>query len=114
MPAAYSPEAPEVDQTMGPSATHTAPGSRFNELNSRIGATSPTANVTEAIAAFKSGDFTKEDLRQLAFAMGFQIVEGKDTAALTAQIAELQRQVAELHGRANLAEAAFAKANEKG
>lgn len=100
---AYTPDQPEVDQGMGP--RQAAQGSRFNSLDSR-GPIKLGASATEAIAEARKGTFTPEDLKQLAFAMGFQIIEGKDTAALAAKIAGLEQQNAELQRRAEMAELA--------
>lgn len=109
MPAAYSPDTPQVDQSIGAHPSHTGQGSRFNELNSRSGLTPVGANVTEALAEYKKGTFTLEDLKQLAFAMGVQIVEGKDVPALAAKITDLEAKNGALQHRAISAEAAFAK-----
>ena len=107
MQAAFNPDVPLVDQSIGAHASHSNPGSRFNEFNSRVGQSPVGADVTEAVAGFKAGTFTEEDLNQLAFAMGYQIVKGKDTAALVAKIAELQNNCTAMAMRASNAEKAF-------
>lgn len=110
MPAAYNPEVTNgTDQGFAPNPQKTA--SRFNSIDSRVGVTPVGATVTDAIAESKKGNFTLKDLKDLAFAMGYQIVEGKDTTALVAKIADLQKQVEDLAVRANNSEAAFAAAN---
>lgn len=108
--AAYNPDAPIVDQTMGPPPAHGLSGSRFNSLDSRVGSTIVGAQVTEALAEFKAGRFTFENLKALAFGMGWQVVEGKDTQVLVAKIADLEKQIGELTSRATQAESAFASA----
>ena len=106
MLAAFNPGAPSVDQSAGPSPSHTAPGSRFNDLSSRT--VPDTAAVAEAVAEWKRGTFTVQNLKELAFKMGCQVVEGKDTAALIAKIADLEKQLGEAVHRAQMAESAFA------
>lgn len=112
MPAAFNPDAPETDQKDGPHPSHTASGSRFNDVDSRV-RPSLGAAVTEAIAESKRGAFTPDDLKQLAFAMGFQVVDGKDSAALVAKLADLESQLGEMHNRAVQAESAFAAAKQE-
>ena len=69
MPAAFS-DSPNVDQSQGSHPSHTGQGSRFNDPDSR-GPVVLGANVTEAIAEFKRGTFSADDLKALAFAMGY-------------------------------------------
>lgn len=113
MPAAFNPDAPEIDQSKGPHPSHTAQGSRFTALDSRLGQAPIGATVTEAVAEWKRGTFTVEDLKQLSFAMGYQIVEGKESSALVTKIADLEKQMGELHTRAVQAESAFASAKQE-
>ena len=113
MPAAFTETEQVADQSKGPNSSHTGNGSRFNDLDSR-GSIRVGAAVTEAIAESKRGSFTVDDLRQLAFAMGYQIVGGKDTAALSAQITDLQSKLANAEHRAQMAEGAYLGKNEIG
>lgn len=114
MLAAFNPEAPLVDQSNGPSPLHANPGSRFNDLNSRT--VPETAAVAEAVSEWKRGTFTVQNLKELAFKMGCQVVEGKDTAALIAKVADLEKKIGEALHRAQMAESAFAsiKAEHEG
>lgn len=112
MLGAYNPDAPVVDQSIGAHPSHASQGSRFNDLDSRNRATVPVGSaVTEALAESKRGKFTPEDLKQLAFAMGYQIIEGKDLPSLAAKIADLELKLGEAITRAVNAEAAFASVN---
>ena len=113
MPAAFSPNTPEVDQSVGSDPSHTAKGSRFNDPGSRLGLGPGGATVTEAIAEFKKGTFTAEDLKQVAFAMGYQIIEGKDAATLAAKLTNLEKELGEANNRAVQAEAAFVSAKQE-
>ena len=106
MPAAYNPDAPSVDQSNGPHPSHTGIGSRFNTPDSR-GPVQVGAGVTEAIAEFKRGAFTVEDLKQLAFAMDCQVVSGKDGATVHAKLSGLDEKATAMERRAVMAEAAF-------
>jgi hypothetical protein len=63
--------------------------------------------VTDTLAEVKKGTFTPDDLKQLAFAMGFQVVEGTDTAALVSKTAELEVKLGATSHRASMAEGAF-------
>ena len=111
MPAAFNPDVQETDQTQGSHPSHTAKGSRFGPEDVR-GPVVLGANVQEAVAEFKRGAFTVEDLKQLAFAMGYQIIGGKDTSALAGQISELKAQLANAQHRAEMAEGAFRGKND--
>lgn len=106
MPAAFNPDVQETDQTMGAHSSHATKGSRFGPEDVR-GPVVLGANVQEAIQEYKRGNFTDEDLSQLAFAMGFQVIKGKDTTALNGQITDLKGQLANAQHRADIAEAAF-------
>ena len=107
---AYNPDAEQmVDQSIGARPPDQA--SRFNDLDSRTGKTGD--NVTEAVAEFKKGRFTHSHLKQLAFAMGYQIVEGKDSTVLVAKITELRIQNDALLVRATQAESAFASLKQE-
>ena len=109
MPAAFHPDVQETNQTQGAHPSHTGKGSRFGPEDVR-GPVVLGANVQEAVAEFKRGTFTVDDLKQLAFAMGCQIVEGKNTTALAGQITDLQGQLANALHRAEMAETALANA----
>lgn len=106
MPAAFNPEVEHVDQNAGPNAAHTGNGSRFGPEDVR-GPVVIGASVQQAVQEFKRGSFTVEDLKQLAFAMGCRVVEGRDAAAHAAQIDELTRANGELENRARMAEGAL-------
>lgn len=106
MPAAFNPDVQEIDQTMGAHRAHTSKGSRFGPEDVR-GPVVLGANVQEAITEYRRGNFTDEDLKQLAFAMGYQVIGGKDTAALAGQVTELKSELANAQHRADMAEAAF-------
>ena len=106
MPAAFNPEVQETNQTQGAHPSHTAAGSRFGPENVR-GPVVLGANVQEAVAEFKRGAFTVEDLKQLAFAMGCQIIEGKNTVALAGEITDLKSKLANAQHRAEMAEGAY-------
>ncbi len=111
MPAAFNPEVQETDQTMGAHSAHASKGSRFGPEDVR-GPVVLGANVQEAVAEYKRGTFTVDDLKQLAFAMGCQVVEGKNTSALAGQVAELKQQLANALHRAESAEGAYRGKNE--
>ena len=106
MPAAFNPEVQETDQASGAHSSHASKGSRFGPEDVR-GPVVLGTNVTEAVAEFKRGTFTVDDLKQLAFAMGCQVIGGKDTVALAGQIDELKAQLANVQHRAEMAEGAF-------
>jgi hypothetical protein len=113
MPAAFTETEQLADQSKGPNSSHTGNGSRFIDLDSR-GSIRLGATVTEAIAEAKRGSFTVDELKQLAFAMGYQIIGGKDTAALSAQVTDLQSKLANAEHRAQMAEGAFMGKNDIG
>ena len=111
MPAAFHPDVQETNQTQGAHPSHTGKGSRFGPEDVR-GPVVLGANVQEAVAEFKRGTFTVDDLKQLAFAMGCQIVEGKNTVALAGEIADLKSKLANAQHRAEMAEGAYRGKNE--
>lgn len=111
MPAAFNPDVQEADQTMGAHSSHASRGSRFGPEDVR-GPVVLGANVQEAIAEYQRGTFTLENLKQLAFAMGCQVVEGKNTTALTAEITDLKSKLANAQHRAEMAEGAYRGKNE--
>ena len=111
MPAAFNPDAQETDQTMGAHPSHTSKGSRFGPEDVR-GLVVLGTNVQEAVAEYKRGTFTVDDLKQLAFAMGCQVIEGKNTAAMAGEITDLKSKLANALHRAEMAEGAYRGKNE--
>lgn len=111
MPAAFNADVQETDQTQGAHPSHAGKGSRFGPEDVR-GPVVLGANVQEAVEEYKRGTFTIDDLKQLAFAMGCQIIEGKNTSALAGEIADLKSQLANALHRAEMAEGAYRGKNE--
>ncbi|HET9131076.1 MAG TPA: hypothetical protein VFO86_09025 [Terriglobia bacterium] len=96
------------DQSLSPNRPVQA--SRFNDLDSRVAVKEPNGVsqlAFQLVSAIKSGDFKPSDLKHVAFAMNFQVVEGKDTAALVAKITDLNQQLTDMTRRAEIAEAAL-------
>lgn len=112
MSPAYNPDAPVTDQAIGANAFHAAQASRFNTLDSRTIPTPVGASVTEALSEYRKGNFTLVNLKELAFGMNCQVVEGRNVNDLVIKIQGLDQQIAELTTRAVNAEGAFAGKNE--